>query len=142
MGIEDVLKMILFLTTAGASIVGFKVIKENNILMPKNIIEVRQASEEIFEKAPDAIDDIWTENIQPTAQEMTQWFGANVVPEVQDFLKEKIQPKIEKEIEKQEAAIKEKVEQESNKIKVQIPKTLGELEDILAGEKKCELICE
>jgi len=142
MGIEDILKMILFLTTAGASIVGFKVVKDNNILMPKNIIEARQVSEEIVEKAPDAIDEIWTENIQPTAQEMTQWFGANVVPEVQDFLKEKIQPKIEKEIGKQGSAIKEKIEQESNKIKVQIPKTLDELEDILAGEKKCELICE
>lgn len=142
MEIENILKMILFLTTAGAGVISVKVVKDNNILMPKNIVEARQVSEEIVNKAPDAIDDIWTENIQPAAQEVTQWFGANITSKVQDFLKEEVQPKIEKEIEKQESVIKEKIEEESNKVKEQIPKTLHDLEDILRGEKKCELICE
>lgn len=102
MEVEDILKIILFFITAGASVIGFKVIKDNNIPMPKNIAEARQVSRKIADKAPDAINDIWTENIQPTTQEVTQWFSANVVSEAEEFFEKEIQPEIEKQIEKQE----------------------------------------
>ena len=131
MEIENILKMILFFTTAGASIISFKIIKDNNIPMPKNIAEARQVSEKIFDKAPDTMNDIWTEDIQPTTQRITQWFSANVVSEAEEFFEKEIEPKVKEQIEKQESVIKE-----------QIPKTLNDIKDVLTGDKKCELICE
>ena len=131
MEVKNIFKIILFLAASGASIISFKVVKDNNIAMPKNIIEIKAVSEKIVDKTPEAAEEIWQEDVVPVTQEMINWFSANVLPKAEDFLQEEVKSKVKEEIQKQ-----------AEEIQTKTTSTLSDIKGVITGEKKCRWICE
>jgi len=131
MEVDNILKVILFLTVSGASAVGFKVIKDDNITMPSNVIEIQAATEKIVEKAPEAAEEIWQENVMPAGQEMVHWLSANVLPKAEDFFEEEVKQNVE-----------EKIKKQVEEIQAKATPMLSDIKDVIKGDKKCSWVCE